>query len=319
MEGIGKNHQSKFPRFYLTFLFPILLLFFLFCLLSCISPYQEAELLPLENPNALVSRFSLLVWNVAKMSADQFVAAHSDLSLPPAQFYLLQEAGNYLNQPGFSRFFSSNLRKHYVRQQSDSYGLKTLARINPAQTDTFHSRDTEPFVFTTKVVQATSFPISGRTLLVVNVHLLNFVGLRAYKRQLEAIRVLLAKHHGPVVVAGDFNTWSRARHQAVERLFQDFGLSRADFSPRESAIRSFLFSQPFDRVYYRDLSPKQTSVIPAGTYSDHAALWVEFSFLEDEVFFPKPSTLHPERDQDLHTDSDQDLPHVPPHDRSRDE
>ena len=47
---------------------------------------------------------------------------------------------------------------------------------------------------------------------MANLHAINFaLGTDAYRAQLDAIATELSHHRGPIVVAGDFNTWNDER------------------------------------------------------------------------------------------------------------
>ena len=72
----------------------------------------------------------------------------------------------------------------------------------------------EPWIRTPKAVGITEFALtdSQQTLAVVNIHGINFtLGVGDFARQLADIRSVIEAHEGPVIVAGDFNTWNRRR------------------------------------------------------------------------------------------------------------
>ncbi len=65
----------------------------------------------------------------------------------------------------------------------------------------------------------------GSTLIVVNLHGVNFaVGLDEYQEQLDSLRAVLEVHSGPIILAGDFNTWRQARLEVVNRFAESLGL-----------------------------------------------------------------------------------------------
>lgn len=46
--------------------------------------------------------------------------------------------------------------------------------------------------------------------MVINIHAINFsIGVEVYGKQLDAIGEQVKRHAGPVIMAGDFNAWSR--------------------------------------------------------------------------------------------------------------
>ena len=58
------------------------------------------------------------------------------------------------------------------------------------------------------------FPITGtdQQLLVVNVHAINFVMLHTFEAFIKQLISAMKNHHGPILLAGDFNTWINIFH-----------------------------------------------------------------------------------------------------------
>jgi len=97
----------------------------------------------------------------------------------------------------------------------------------------------------------------------------------------------MAQHPGPILLAGDFNTWNPRRLRLVTDLARDLQLREvAEFvgarktGDHQSAVVNWLLgidrALPLDRVYYRGLSPLAATVLPL-TSSDHRALQVTFA------------------------------------------
>ena len=69
----------------------------------------------------------------------------------------------------------------------------------------------EPWLGTPKATSITEYPLQDREdrLLTINLHAVNFaLGLEDFQAQLHALTDVLASHQGPVILAGDLNTWS---------------------------------------------------------------------------------------------------------------
>ena len=104
-------------------------------------------------------------------------------------------------------------------------GVLSAARVRPASACV--QRFFEPLLQLPKSAVITRYEMKGvsQTLAVVNVHSINFTsGLSDYRAQLEAIARELADHRGPVIVAGDLNTWSSKRLDVVRDVMQRMGL-----------------------------------------------------------------------------------------------
>ena len=121
--------------------------------------------------------------------------------------------------------------------------------------------------------QAIPLP-DARLLMVVNIHAVNFsLGVDVYSKQLLPIGDQIAHHSGPVIMAGDFNAWSRPRMNALYRFAREMSLREVRFSDDQ---RRRAFGRPLDFVFYRGLSVHDASVLVTRA-SDHNPLLVEFS------------------------------------------
>lgn len=97
-------------------------------------------------------------------------------------------------------------------------GVSTGAKEEILEHVTFVSRDKEFFIGTPKAILATTHNFRNRSLLVVNIHGLNFAGTKALLRQIEDTQLLLKNHLGPIIYIGDFNTKNNRRLKKVTRL-----------------------------------------------------------------------------------------------------
>jgi endonuclease/exonuclease/phosphatase (EEP) superfamily protein YafD len=164
---------------------------------------------------------------------------------------LIQEA-NLEKQPvdafNEARFWSFAPGYH---AQSAWTGVMTLSKTEP----TTHCllRDREPLLRAPKAISITEFRLaeSNETLAVVNVHALNFTfGVSAFARQIAKIESVLADHDGPVILAGDFNTWRSHRVEILQTLSENLKLKELTF---EEDHRVKVFGWIVDRIYIRGL------------------------------------------------------------------
>ena len=132
-------------------------------------------------------------------------------------------------------------------------GVMTASRI-PAL-DIHGLRHREPLIRTHKTTLVSYYPIKGfdNTLLVANIHSINFTfGTYAYKKQIEHLFNIVKKHDGPVLIAGDFNTWSHARKKAMGKLVDSTKLVSLDYT---SHNRTHVLGHAIDHVFFRGLHP----------------------------------------------------------------
>ncbi len=101
---------------------------------------------------------------------------------------------------------------------------------------------------------------------------------------MEDLEALMQEHDGPIILIGDFNTWSRKRLDLVNGVVERVGLTEVtDFEEgrrtgdKETSFLNWLFGideeLPLDRVYYRGFTHHSAKVLPYDS-SDHPAFQV---------------------------------------------
>jgi endonuclease/exonuclease/phosphatase (EEP) superfamily protein YafD len=137
----------------------------------------------------------------------------------------------------------------------------------------------EPIVRTPKVALFNEFAsASASPLLAVNAHLINFVDLGRFRAQLHQLEVRMMRHDGPIVLAGDFNTWHRGRWQELIQMTDRVGLQPIQFAQGEvKKIKRFLQSPPLDYIFYRGFQGQvgNAKVVSKVKSSDHYPLLAE--------------------------------------------
>ena len=148
-------------------------------------------------------------------------------------------------------------------------GVLTASRVAPLASCT--QRIGEPLIVVPKSAVISWFRVAGQRepLAVVNIHAINFaLTLGAYQAQLAALADALARHRGPVIFAGDFNTWTEARRDALAATATKLGL--AELAPRDDK-RSLFLGKQLDHIMVRGLEAIDVAAIPV-TSSDHNPL-----------------------------------------------
>ena len=141
-----------------------------------------------------------------------------------------------------------------------------------------HLTAREPWLGTPKATSITEHPIRGRQerLLAVNMHAVNFaLGLQEFREQVHALEVVMDNHRGPVIFAGDLNTWSAGRQALVDAFMHKHGLQPVAFAPD---LRTTFFGNALDHVYVRGIRAGSARVAPVSS-SDHNALLVRLEIL----------------------------------------
>ena len=94
----------------------------------------------------------------------------------------------------------------------------------------------------------------------------------------------MAHHTGPIIMAGDFNTWSQKRLELVKKIARDANLNEVTGFPkgrRTGNTRSEFWNEvlgieidlPLDRVFFSGFNPTSARVLNYET-SDHRPILV---------------------------------------------
>lgn len=213
----------------------------------------------------------LASWNLHK-EADKGWQSDLEGLMRQSDLLLIQEAEvspgfrAVVEHGGFSWLLSSAFE-----YQGAEYGVLTATRVPAGTACTL--RAYEPLILIPKAALITHYRLAGRaeTLAVANLHAINFaLGTDAYRAQLDAIADTLSTHQGPVVVAGDFNTWNDQRDAVVQALASKLGLTPVTFRVDE---RKRFFGRIFDWVYVRGVEVLAATAWNVSS-SDHNPLLV---------------------------------------------
>ena len=245
-----------------------------------ISEFQE--------PDRLVPESTIIVsWNAQKGQSAQFKTDLSRLVIGDRpDFVFLQEArADLLETKRIGGYFASSWS--YPWPDGETIGLLTLSYVPPVRIQPMPSKHKEFFITAPKLSLVTEYPLAnGQRLLAINVHLLAFErwGTTGIGSQLEDLTAVMEEHAGPIILVGDFNTWSHKRLALVQEVADRLNLTEvAGFPPgrktadKEASFLNWLFGTdeelPLDRVYYRGFTHHSAKVLPYES-SDHRAIQV---------------------------------------------
>jgi endonuclease/exonuclease/phosphatase (EEP) superfamily protein YafD len=219
-----------------------------------------------------------MVWNIFKQQRADWLSVLKDFG-KDAQLVLLQEAQTTPELVSFatSNYLAADQVPAFVLPQHPS-GVMTLAAAHPVYCCPLRER--EPLLRLAKSALITVYPLlDGQLLMVVNIHAVNFsLGVDVYSKQLGPIGEQIALHRGPVIMAGDFNAWSRKRINALYQFASDMALHEVNFADDH---RRKAFGRPLDFIFYRNLGVTEASVLVTQA-SDHNPLLVEFHSQTDK-------------------------------------
>ena len=231
---------------------------------------ETGSALPLGNS------LQILSWNIQKASTSGWVDDLFDLG-QGVQLAFIQEASlqapieQTIPVPLYQAFAAG------YTTASLATGVLTLSSAAPSA----HCAITawEPWLGTPKATSITEYTLGGQQqrLLAINMHGLNFtLGVNDFQQQLGDLNSLLAEHAGPIIFAGDLNTWSESRQNLVDVFALRHNLRPVAFDPD---LRTRAFGRALDHIYIRGLQPMSAQVIPV-TSSDHNPLLVHLEVAE---------------------------------------
>jgi len=219
------------------------------------------------------TRIDLFVWNIQKganprsledlsrMARDKDLVLIQEARLEQQPVEALDRAQYWSFAPGY-------------KTASASTGVMTLSNTTP-RTHCYLT-DREPWLGSPKAISITEFNLAAtdETLAVVNVHAVNFTfGVADFDRQIAKIEAVLADHKGPVILAGDFNTWRKGRLKVLREIAERLRLDELSFDVDN---RVTPFGSIVDRVFVRDLYAIEASTEIVDT-SDHNPMSIRLS------------------------------------------
>lgn len=245
---------------------------------SFVSSFANAEapLARFGNPTPKLSylpfNFKILDWNVYKGGKDglgkdfAFLSRDTDVAL-------LQES--YETPQLLSDLTTANQELSWTMVRGFKYqgyftGVATGSRVAAMKLEGFLTTVHEPFLNSPKTMMLSVYPLANslNSLAVLNVHGINFVLNAKYKKQVQQIVSILKNHVGPILVAGDFNTWNDGRMKYLDNTLKTIGLVRLKLQNEEESS--------LDHAYVRGLQATEAELVSGIKSSDHAPMILQF-------------------------------------------
>lgn len=212
------------------------------------------------------SSISVITWNAQKYSDDRFLSDLQRVS-ETADIVLVQEAlhsTQHQNEFSWNFPFHFSFHKSFCMPNNHATGVINSARFELFNNLTFPSPDQELLIFTPKVSAYSQVVVNGKLIHLINTHALNFNLGGPFERQIYQIAKFISKLSGPVVWAGDFNTWNLPRKNYLTNITKALGMKH--LSPGKDPRRLIL-----DHVFVRGLVASKTEVLLEKS-SDHYPL-----------------------------------------------
>ncbi|WFB35744.1 endonuclease/exonuclease/phosphatase family protein [Kiritimatiellota bacterium B12222] len=233
------------------------------------------------------NEFTLLSWNVHKSKHPDMPAdlEQTLMDVQPDLVFLQEARPGSIDVPHLEGTLA--VAWHHPLRQDSEVGVFTAASVEPIEREAFRSKSLELGVTVPKTSLMTLYPLpGGEELLAVNVHALNFEKgePKRFIRQLETLHAKMKLHQGPMIFAGDFNTWNRERDEYLRELASGLGMEEVDSfeGVRKTGDHGWWNSilgidpeLPLDRVFYRGMEVVSAQILDLDA-SDHEPLVVTF-------------------------------------------
>lgn len=218
-------------------------------------------------------QFTLITWNIYKGGQSGLYEDLIGLT-QKSDFVLTQE---FLLNDRQKSLMAQSPQTHWALAKSflddgEWTGVATMSQWQPFESVPVRSPGTEPFAGTPKMSLISKYKISGSELWIVNLHGLNFdITHVDFEEQIDDVIQRLKGHSGPLIFAGDFNTWSDGRREHLLLRTKSLGLSRVEI---ENPMG--FFNATLDHIFYRGVKVIKWSLLSSVTSSDHLPLQVVF-------------------------------------------
>ncbi len=231
--------------------------------------YGDSPMIPLEYKTPFV----LTSWNIYKGG---YEGLYEDLHqlVQVSDFMLMQEF--LLNDEQLS-LVHANEEMHWALAKSfenagEWTGVATMSNWEAYESLPIRSPGAEPITGTPKMSLISKFKVGTGELWIINLHALNFnITHEDFKEQVSHILSMVSTYSGPLIFAGDFNTWSDKRRVYLLKKTRDIGLIRVDL---ESPMG--IFGKTLDHIFYRDIRVLKAEVLTDIETSDHHPLQIHF-------------------------------------------
>lgn len=243
------------------------------------NDHERLKIAGTANNKQLSKEFSICVWNIYKAKKNSwrgdFLKTIKSCDIILLQESVLNSQHDYIFEH-FSKWQWVMARSYQNAYSLVDTGVKTGCLVAASSETIIASQACEPILKTRKMVLATTYPIEDYDLhlLIINIHAINFVSLYHYHQQLNQIRIIVEMHKGPIIVAGDLNTWSRSRYKSFMLMAQECSLVEAKLL-RKSRWQHLY--KHLDYIFYRDLEVLHTHVHSDIKSSDHYPITARFS------------------------------------------
>lgn len=235
-------------------------------------PSEKSDLI------TLPKEFNIFVWNVYKGQRESLFKQDFLRLGKGKEFLFLQEAVMNKVMPEIWRQDFPAHEWHLAqsfqyKRDLSSTGVAIGSVLPPSEVAYLRSQSRELFWLTPKLTLFNKYKFEDHEALFVCTHVLNFVTLGAFTKSLYEIAEKIAYFQGPVVLAGDFNTWNLKRYMIMKSIFRDLKLEHLDLEGDGRLLK-------LDHVFVRGFDVLNAKVHHAVKGSDHFPIDLKLKLTE---------------------------------------
>lgn len=220
-------------------------------------------------------RIRLAVWNMCKGAGGNLfehdyrtICYRSDLVL--TQEALLSERSLLtFCEPGFEAIHAAS----YKRRDGIRDGVMTVARVSAHdQSHRIVCKYPEPVLKTPKVALVTFYERAGspHRLMVINLHATLIRRVKSAAEEMLHLIQSLPDHDGPIILAGDFNTFTPAYLEQISKVLANIGMAYVPIPEDPRPVTGAL-----DQIFVRGLTVERIFVDTSIRNSDHFPLFAD--------------------------------------------
>lgn len=225
------------------------------------------------NPESI----KVLVWNIKKASEVPWKNEFESYAVERDLFMLQEAYPNLLFSSTLAALgdyqWDMGISFRYVLYDYLPTGTMIGSKVLRDEFYIKHSPDLEPVTETPKAVTFARYD----NLLVVNVHGVNFTEHEPFVRHMQQIENEIHKHHGHVIIAGDFNTRTKERIRYMFDMMKRLSMTEVKFENGHQRMRAKLTDNILDYAFVRGLEVKKAVVVGNALGSDHKPMLMELA------------------------------------------
>lgn len=214
----------------------------------------------------------VLTWNVLKFQREKsfsdmtYLTSKSDIAFIQESIHSVEIQNQFAKNISMDWTFYKSFCRDY-----GASGVQIGTRFIQQQVQAIKAPALEPIVNTPKVTGFSTIEIKGVKVLLVNIHGLNANQGLDFERHIDQIYEIISKFDGPVIWAGDFNTWNPIRTLYLKNKAEKLGMTL--LKPKVDNRKMKL-----DHIVVRGFIVKSVSILDTYNSSDHWPVRAELEF-----------------------------------------